>query len=218
MTFSVLARDPRTGALGGAAVTGNLCVGGWVLRGDPRVGLSASQGHLPSTLWGEDVLLRLADGVAPDEAVAQIVAADAGHASRQLSVLTREGAVAAHDGAANHPYTGHLSGPDWIVAGNWLGSRRVIEAAAGALTSGGEDLETRLIAALRAGIAAGSDRRGTLSAGLLMLAEDRPPLDLRVDWDPAPVDRLDRLLAMTRDPAYRAWLDALPTRREPERA
>ncbi|TMV38570.1 DUF1028 domain-containing protein, partial [Thioclava sp. BHET1] len=27
MTFSLLARDPGTGALGGAAATGSLCVG-----------------------------------------------------------------------------------------------------------------------------------------------------------------------------------------------
>ena len=31
MTFSILARNPKTGEIGGAAATGNLCVGGWVL-------------------------------------------------------------------------------------------------------------------------------------------------------------------------------------------
>ena len=32
MTFSILARNPKTGEIGGAAATGNLCVGGWVLN------------------------------------------------------------------------------------------------------------------------------------------------------------------------------------------
>ena len=59
MTYSILARDPETGAFGGAAATGSLCVGGWVLRGRAGVGISASQGASPSTLWGEEALVRL---------------------------------------------------------------------------------------------------------------------------------------------------------------
>ena len=47
MTFSILARDPDSGLIGGAAATGSLCVGGWVLRGRAGVGLSASQGASP---------------------------------------------------------------------------------------------------------------------------------------------------------------------------
>ena len=43
MTFSILAQDPETGAIGGAAATGSLCVGGWVLRGDLDAGMSAKQ-------------------------------------------------------------------------------------------------------------------------------------------------------------------------------
>ena len=33
MTISILAIDEKTGRMGGAAATGSLCVGGWVLRG-----------------------------------------------------------------------------------------------------------------------------------------------------------------------------------------
>ncbi len=56
MTFSLLARDPATGAIGGAAATGSLYVSGWVPRGTLAGGMSASQGKAPSTLWGEAVL------------------------------------------------------------------------------------------------------------------------------------------------------------------
>ena len=62
MTFSILAQDLNTGCMGGAAATGSLCVGGWVLRGDSRAGMSASQGAAPSTLWGEDALNRMQAG------------------------------------------------------------------------------------------------------------------------------------------------------------
>lgn len=34
MTLSVLTFNKKTGVFAAAAATGNLCVGGWVLRGD----------------------------------------------------------------------------------------------------------------------------------------------------------------------------------------
>ena len=71
MTFSILANDPDTGDIGGAAATGSLCVGGWVLRADPRAGASASQGAAPSTFWGEDVLTQMRAGVPTGRAVAE---------------------------------------------------------------------------------------------------------------------------------------------------
>lgn len=217
MTFSILAIDHDSGALGGVAATGNLCVGGWVLRGDARFGLTASQGHTPSTLWGEDALSRLSGGASAQVALEAVVAPDPGRETRQLAVLDRNGAAAIHNGTANQPFIGHLCGDGWVVAGNWLASGKVIERAADALSAPAPDFASRLIAAVRAGIAAGSDRRGIQSAGLLVLAEDAPPLDLRVDFDPAPVDRLAALLERTRAEGYRRWLDTLPTRREPYR-
>ena len=78
MTISILAFDEKTGVYGGGAATGSLCVGGWVLRGDAESGLSASQGSLPSTMWGNDVLARMRDGEPADLAVRRVVDADAG--------------------------------------------------------------------------------------------------------------------------------------------
>ena len=62
MTFSLLVHDRATGTFGGAAATGSLCVGGWVLRGTVDSGLSASQGTAPSTFWGEDALTAMRGG------------------------------------------------------------------------------------------------------------------------------------------------------------
>ena len=47
MTFSIIARNPKTGEIGGATATGNLCVGGWVLRGNVEKGVTATQGFYP---------------------------------------------------------------------------------------------------------------------------------------------------------------------------
>lgn len=218
LTFSILARDPATGALGGAAATGNLCVGGWVLRGDSRAGLSASQGLAPSTLWGEDVLDAMRGGMSAGDAVAEVVEPDAGRETRQLAALDRQGGVAAFTGARNLPHAGHVAGEGWIVSGNWLASDQVIRAAADAFVSARGGFEDRLLAGLAQGLRAGSDRRGTMSAALLVVGADRPPLSLRVDLDDAPLDRLRALLERTRAPDYADWVATLPTRNEPEKA
>lgn len=216
MTFTLLARDAETGALGGVAATGNLCVGGWVLRGDPRAGLSASQGRSPSTLWGEDALVLMAEGVHPSEVVARLVDGDRGRAKRQLALLSADGDKAGFDGVENHPVTGHLDGDGWIVSGNWLRGRAVIEGTAQAYVEAQGPFAERLLAALRAGVDAGSDSRGTLSAAMLVIALQNPRLSLRVDWDEEPVERLAALYERTREPSYQAWLDTLPTRSEPQ--
>jgi uncharacterized Ntn-hydrolase superfamily protein len=219
VTFSILARDPATGALGAAAATGNLCVGAWVLRGDLRAGLTASQGLAPNAFWGPDALARLRAGAGAAAAVAATVEADAGRAARQLAVLDRTGAAAVFDGAANVPWCGHLRISDALAAGNWIASEAVLEAALAAYAATTEDMAERLIAALAAGVAAGGDARGMQSAALLVLAEDAPPLDLRIDHDPDdPVAALAALHARTRAPAYRAWLATLPTSTDPEKA
>ncbi len=74
MTFSLLTLDRSTGQLGGVSATGNLCVGGWVLRGDAACGLSASHGAKPSVMWGEDVLAGMKRGVSATQAVSEVTA------------------------------------------------------------------------------------------------------------------------------------------------
>lgn len=217
MTFSLLARDPDTGALGGVAATGNLCVGGWVLRGDARAGITASQGRSPSTLWGEDALAALVAGEDVRALAERIPAGDGGRGHRQLALLDRAGATAVYSGAENHPFTGHRADTGWICSGNWLVGPEVIDAAAEAYHAAEGPFPARLLGALGAGLAAGSDRRGTLSAALLVVGTGIPPLDLRVDHDDEPLERLRALYDLTRGEAYRDWLATVPTRDDPER-
>jgi uncharacterized Ntn-hydrolase superfamily protein len=217
MTMSILARDPASGCLGAAAVTGNLCVGAWVLRGDARAGLTASQGELPSTLWGEDALDAIRGGAAAKAAVERVSAADAGRDWRQLAALDRTGAGGAFTGARNRDWKGALVARDLVVAGNILKGSVVLDAAHDAYSGADGALADRLLAALRAGLAEGGDSRGHLSAALLVLSERAPPLDLRIDGDPEPVEALSRLLARTRQPDYVRWVASLPVRSDPER-
>jgi len=217
MTFSILIRDAETGAFGGAAATGSLCVGGWVLRGHPLGGLSASQGAAPSTLWGEDVLDLMKAGQTAQAAVDAVTGCDSGRSYRQLCALDLVGRGAVFSGDDNTPVIAGRTFSSGVAAGNMLTSDAVIERLIEGyeITTGA--LPDRLLAALRGAEAAGGDMRGLMSAALLVVAPDRPPLSLRIDLSAAPLDDLARLLAMATRGDYADWSRQVPTLDFPER-
>ncbi|SMX22518.1 DUF1028 domain-containing protein [Boseongicola aestuarii] len=216
MTISILVRDPETGVLGGAAATGNLCVGGWVLRGDIRAGLSASQGKTPSTLWGEDVLDEMRNGRSAVQAVANVVGADQGRATRQLLAIDRNGRAAAFSGNQNVAEVSEIKSHNLVVGGNMLRDRAVIEACrTGFMVSHGP-IAARLLVALEHAAAAGGDLRGLQSAAILIMSEKAPPVDLRIDYSETPLEDLGQLVARAQNATYLAWRNTLPTRQDPE--
>lgn len=219
MTFSILARDPDAGAIGGAAATGSLCVGGWVLRGDPEAGMSASQGAIPSTFWGEDVLAGMRKGLGAAEAVARVTAADAGRARRQLAALDLAGRAGAFTGESNEPEKGERAFTDGIASGNMLSGAGVLDAMAGEFASAGGSLDARLLSALRAAARNGGDYRGVSSAALLVLRPDQPPLTLRIDHHPSdPIAALEDLHRKATSGEYAKWTSSVPVAVDRERA
>lgn len=217
MTFSILARDEATGAIGGAAATGSLCVGGWVLRGHPAAGMSASQGMAPSTFWGEDVLDIMADGASAEKAVRAVTEPDAGRAQRQLAALPLAGPGAAFTGGENTPETGERMFGDGIATGNMLSSPLVVDALADGFLSAVGSFPERLLAGLQAAHAAGSDSRGLLSAAILVVAPAHAPLTLRIDHAAEPLAALSDLLARATSGDYAAWAAQVPCLDDPER-
>ncbi|MGP9788592.1 DUF1028 domain-containing protein [Roseinatronobacter sp. NSM] len=217
MTFSILAQDLSTGAMGGAAATGALCVGGWVLRGDTRAGMSASQGAAPSTMWGEDVLELMRAGTSASSAVAEVTGRDGGRQWRQLAALDRDGGTGWHTGARNTAWCGAMGETGLVVSGNLLAGPQVLDALRRAFTDTTGTFADRLLAALRAAETAGGDTRGLQSAALLVLSDDAPPLNLRIDWADDPVTALYDLHRRSQSGAYAQWLPFVPTRNNPER-
>lgn len=217
MTFSILARDPETGALGGAAATGSLCVGGWVLRGDVRAGVSASQGASPSTLWGEDVLTAMRSGVSAQRAVEDITGQDMNRDDRQLAALSHAGDTAAFTGARNTPEMGSLPFDGGIAAGNMLTGTVVLDAMTRSYQSAAGGLAQRLMAALQGGSRAGGDYRGLLSAALLVVSRDHAPFTLRIDYSETPLADLEALLARATSGDYHHWFHMVPTLNDPMR-
>lgn len=217
MTYSILARDPETGAIGGAAATGSLCVGGWVLRGDARLGLSASQGASPSTFWGEDVLQAMGKGMPASQAVDQVVSADKGRQYRQLAAIDPGGGLGHFTGDRNLPEKGARLFRNGVVAGNTLADESVLDTLVSAYNGSPGTLAERLLTALAAAQDAGGDSRGLLSAALLVVSRNNSPLTLRIDHSKDPITDLHSLYGHACNGDYASWINQVPTLNDPER-
>ncbi len=218
MTFSILARDPDTGAIGGAAATGSLCVGGWVLRGDLTAGMSASQGAAPSTFWGQDVLVEMRNGYSAVSAVERITTADRGRDYRQLSALDLSGQSGVFTGRSTEPEKGSRDFDTGIASGNMLASASVLDAMVDTFTRESGAFDSRLLSALHAAAKQGGDYRGLLSAALLVLSPDKPPMTLRIDYHPHdPIGALEELHHKATTGAYSKWVEQVPVTIDKER-
>ena len=218
MTFSLLAYEPKEGTLLGASATGNLCVGGWVLRGDSRSGLTASQGADPSTLWGEDIVKLMNDGCQSEEALNKTIQNDAGREYRQVAVIDRKGSGAVFSGNNNLPVIDSLVEENLVLSGNMLKSKNVLlKMRESYLEKNNCELQ-RLLGVLIEGAKAGGDVRGLMSASILILNDRKPPITLRVDYSNDPLKDLSGLIKKIKEERYQSWLKKLPTRQDPYRA
>ncbi len=200
MTWSILARDVETGAIGAAVCTRFFAVGALCPRVEGGVGALCTQA-LVNPRYAHEGLARLRAGEAPDSAVAALIAADAGRATRQLHMMAWDGSSARHTGEGCVDWAGHLTDTDLSIAGNMLAGQAVIEASRDAFHAhAGQPLAERLLAALEAGEVAGGDKRGRQSAALMIASADPwPDLDIRADDHPDPLAELRRLYAVAND-------------------
>src|SRR5471030_1143751 len=83
MTFSIVARDPHSGALGVATATAGPAVGALVVHGRSQTGAIATQA-MTNPLYGEQGLALLHQGLNAATALKTLLARDAGAASRQV--------------------------------------------------------------------------------------------------------------------------------------
>jgi uncharacterized Ntn-hydrolase superfamily protein len=200
MTWSIVARDPATGAFGVAVATRFFAVGALCVHADGGVGALATQALINPT-FGPRGLRLLRDGISAAKVVEALVDADPGRATRQLHVQDARGGIAAHTGAECVPWCGHAVHDGFSVAGNMLAGPEVIAETARVYSARGElPFARRLIEALKAGEAAGGDKRGKQSAALrIHTTEEYPALDLRVDDHADPLAELERLEAVSRE-------------------
>jgi uncharacterized Ntn-hydrolase superfamily protein len=200
MTWSIIARDSATGQFGIAVATRFFAVGARVPHIAAGIGGIATQA-LVNPYYGIDGLKLLHEGRGPRDIVDILIAADSGHATRQLHIMDAAGRIASHTGCECVDWCGHIEGKGFSIAGNMLAGARVLDDTAQAY-SANESLPfaKRLIAAMRAGEAAGGDKRGKQSAALLIHDKDEwSALDLRVDDHTDPLAELERLEQVSRE-------------------
>ncbi|GGH22070.1 pilus assembly protein [Alsobacter metallidurans] len=194
MTWSIVARDPRTDALAVAVTTCAFAVGARVPYGCGSVGAIATQ-SVVNPFYGVDGLRYLQEGRSAEDVLAILVAADPGAALRQAHIIDRAGRIAVHTGEGCVGWAGSVAGPNVSVAGNMLAGPAVVEDTLAAyFAHEAPDFDDRLIAALEAGQKAGGDKRGKQSAALrIWTTEPYPAIDIRVDDHVEPLLELRRL-------------------------
>ena len=200
MTFSIVARDPATGAFGIACETHFFGVGrlvGWL---EPGVGVIATQAFV-NVGFGPRGIDLLRDGSTAPEAQSRLIEGDDQPEYRQLAIIDGDGRVANFTGDKCVQAAGALSGDQVSVQGNMLASDQVYESMLRSYDeASGQPFARRLLAALRSGEDAGGDARGSQSAVLKIVSANRGGnaweetlLDLRVDDHPDPVGEITRL-------------------------
>lgn len=207
-TYSIVARDPATGALGVAVQSHWFSVGSIVTWAEAGVGAVATQSFARAA-YGPELLADLREGIPPQEALDRRVQADSGRAVRQVAVVDAQGRTAAWTGPSCIASASHRLGDGYSCQANIMIDDGVVPAMAAAFEAAEGDFAERLLAALDGAQAAGGDLRGRQSAAILVVDGKRRAepwqgvlLELRVEDHAEPLRELRRLLRVHR--AYEA--------------
>ncbi|MEU5844747.1 DUF1028 domain-containing protein [Saccharopolyspora shandongensis] len=192
MTFSLVARDGER--FGIAASSSSPAVVARVAHLRPGIGAAASQ-NVTDPRLGTKLLDRLAEHGDAAKALSEVAGAAENIAYRQLTVLGRTGPGFAYTGENTLGTHATATADGAVAAGNMLSGEHIPEVMLDAFSSATGELEQRLVAALKAAVAAGGEEGPVHSAGLIVVADvDWRVTDLRVDWDDDPVGRLAEVL------------------------
>jgi uncharacterized Ntn-hydrolase superfamily protein len=199
-TYSIAACDLAARQWGVAVQSKFLAAASVVSWAEAEAGAVATQAYA-NPRFGPDGVALLRDGLGAEEVVARLVDADEGRAHRQVGVVDAGGGSASYTGDECFEWAGGRTGHGYAAQGNILVSGATVDALAETFErTAGAPLAERLLDCLGAAQAAGGDRRGQQSAGLLVVERDGGygglsdvVVDLRVDDHAAPVDELRRL-------------------------
>jgi len=160
-TFSIVAVDTITGAVGGAGAS---CIDNAQIITDLIEGIGGV--HTQASYLAENqnnAHTLLASGLDPDSIIGWLTSNDAQGLPiyRQYGVVTLAGggASAAFTGAGTTYWRGHITGPGYAIQGNILLSEQIVDTMEYAYLNTGGPLEDRLMAALEAANVPGADTR-----------------------------------------------------------
>ena len=200
MTYSIIARCPRTGRFGVGSTTFSMACGRRNESVRPNVGVSKSQAFY--LRYVDPLALNmLAQGHTPQHIMRTLGAEDPDFDYRQFGIIDRENNVVAHTGPGCGKWAGHTVGPYYAAYGNGLaGPQTVAGIISGFLQQPEAPLEDRLLLALEGGRDAGGQMskgipRPERSAWIRVVDRlDFPEIDVRVDLHDKTVAELRRIL------------------------
>lgn len=199
MTFTVIARDQESGALGIGIATYSLAVGASCPYVRPGAGAVSTQAYTNPDL-GPKAIEMLADGMEPQAVLVRLARMDQDHFGyRQVGIVAANGEAAVHHGRHIRNWAGHVIGSGFIVMGNVLASNEVVQAMANAYEHNAHLIfAERLLATLDAGRLSGGQMGGTGTqlperSAALLIRGDTHDFNLRVDAHESAVEELRRV-------------------------
>ncbi|MDX1752003.1 MAG: DUF1028 domain-containing protein [Salinimicrobium sediminis] len=204
-TYSIVARDAKTGEMAVGVQSHWFSVGSIVSWGKAGVGVVATQSFV-NPAYGPNGLKLMEQGLAPAEALTILLALDEGKAYRQVAFLNANGETAVHTGEKCVEAAGDFAAENFSVQANMMLNDKVVPAMKKAfLEHENLPLAERVLKVLQAAEAAGGDIRGKQSAALIVVGAEEvehpweeKKIDLRVDDHAEPLVELERLLKVAR--------------------
>lgn len=187
MTFSIAAKDKKTGMFGIAIATSAIAVGNrcpWVKAG---VGAVTTQ-HRTDTRQGPVGLELLSKGLSAPKVVRVLSQANDDPGERQFAAVDKEGRVAFFCGPAIPNIATGTVGDACVATGNFLANHNITDSMIAEYERAPElEFGDRLMKALDAGVKAGGETKPVMSAALLIADQQSWPLvDLRIDFQENP--------------------------------
>jgi uncharacterized Ntn-hydrolase superfamily protein len=216
VTYSIVARDEVSGAMGIGCESHFFAPGASVTWAEPGVGVVATQSFVDPR-YGHFGLVGLREGRRGADILVELCANDPNSQVRQVALVGANGDAATWTGENCIGFAASISEGPVAVAGNMLANADVIPAMLAAYqsslpsASGSTGLGERILRAMRAAEDAGGDVRGSQGAVLVVVDRERTaepwahrPIDLRVDDARDPIGELHRLFILRQafDPVY----------------
>lgn len=198
MTFSMIAYDPEEEIIASAVASKWTGVGGCVQYFRPHVGFVNMQNHSYAQV-AYRILDMMGEDISLENSVHWALATDNAKNSRQCILANLKGEFYTYSGDDCSEIFHQKIGKHCAAAGNTLASKDVIEEMVRAYEeSSSNKIVERLIQAMEAGEKAGGDTRGKEAASIKAYKTTYPvqrfyPIDLRVDSDPEPLQKLRHL-------------------------
>lgn len=205
-TFSIVARDEKTGDMAIGVQSHWFSVGTVVAWAEAGVGAVATQSFVNKS-FGVRGLELLKQGKTAQEALDILLSDDPGKEVRQVGIVDARGNVANFTGKSCVDFAGDLKGKNYAVQANMMLNNQVPDAMAKSFEANSQlPLAEQVLEALKAAQKVGGDIRGKQSAAIIVVRgtatgkpwDDNHLVDLRVDDHAAPLSELERLLKLHR--------------------